>query len=294
MRYSLLALDLDGTLLSPSGAVSAANAAAVDAARAAGCRVIICTGRGLAEARVGIEGIRQQDPVVVAGGSITSDPTTGATLRRFAMDEGTIAASIDILHASGHAALVLKDRASVGYDYLVVHGKANHALDPVTQWWFASMGVQIRRVAHLHEDEHPDHTVRLGACAPSHTLHTMEAALRKALGTSANIHNFPAVVAPKEARGVAGSTMHVLEVFSSQATKWNAIAAIARDWQIPHHRIMAVGDEINDLDMITHAGLGVAMGNAVPTIKNAAKQHTLTHSEDGVAAAIRKALAGEW
>jgi hypothetical protein len=88
--------------------------------------------------------------------------------------------------------------------------------------------------------------------------------------------------------------MHVLEVFDSRATKWNAIAQLARDWSIPHDSIMAVGDEINDLDMIASAGLGVAMGNAVPAVQAVAKRHTLRHTEDGVAVAIRSALRGEW
>ena len=292
--YDMLAIDLDGTLLGGTGVVSRANQNAVQAARDAGMRVIICTGRGLAEAKVGIEGIQQREPVVVAGGSITADPTTGRTIHRATMSEALVHEGVRTLHEHGHAALVLKDRADAGYDYLVVHGKEKNPLDPVTQWWFATMGVHVRHINELHEDEHPEHTVRIGACAPSTTLDSMEASLRTRLQGRAILHNFPAVVAPESAREHAGKVMHVLEVFDSQATKWRAIERLAADYRVPHNRIMAIGDEINDLDMIQGAGLGIAMGNAIGAIKTAAKRQTRTNREDGVAHAIENVLRGEW
>jgi hydroxymethylpyrimidine pyrophosphatase-like HAD family hydrolase len=52
--------------------------------------------------------------------------------------------------------------------------------------------------------------------------------------------------------------------------------------------VMAVGDSLNDLAMIKEAGLGVAMGNAQDTVKEAAAWVTSTNNEDGVAKAIQK------
>ena len=59
-------------------------------------------------------------------------------------------------------------------------------------------------------------------------------------------------------------------------------------------RIAAVGDEINDVAMIQAAGLGVAMGNAIPAVRNLAHRHTRSNREDGVAHAINNILSGEW
>ena len=59
-------------------------------------------------------------------------------------------------------------------------------------------------------------------------------------------------------------------------------------------RIAAIGDEINDAAMIRSAGLGVAMGNAVPAVRDAARRHTLANTHDGVAYAIARILGGEW
>lgn len=57
---------------------------------------------------------------------------------------------------------------------------------------------------------------------------------------------------------------------------------------ISKEEVMAVGDSENDLEMIRYAGLGVAMGNASETVKNAADEVTFTNDEEGVAAVIDK------
>ena len=52
--------------------------------------------------------------------------------------------------------------------------------------------------------------------------------------------------------------------------------------------LLAFGDGENDLSMIRQAGLGVAMANGVPAVKEAAEYVTLSNEEAGVAAAIRR------
>lgn len=295
MNYDLLAIDLDGTLLDSHGAVSARNARAVREARAAGMRVVICTGRGLVECRSILAKIEQVEPVVVAGGSIIADPVNGRTLHRFAVDLSLVERAVRTLVARRHPALVLKDPAEAGYDYLVVHGEEKHPLDPVTKWWFESMDVRVRYAAGLAEDEHPEHTVRVGACGLSGALSEITRDLLAAAGGEALVHNFPAVVAPEHASRTAdGQSLHILELFSAHANKWSAIQHLAGKWEIPAERIAAIGDEINDVCMIEGAGLGVAMGNAIPAVREAADRRVARNDEDGVAEAVGRVLAGAW
>ena len=51
---------------------------------------------------------------------------------------------------------------------------------------------------------------------------------------------------------------------------------------------MAIGDSGNDIDMVEYAGLGVAMGNAIPEVKDVADVVTTTNEENGVAKAINR------
>lgn len=295
LRYSMLALDLDGTLLSTAGVVSAENIAAVGRARRAGLEVTICTGRGLIECRPALGSIGQTGPVVVAGGSIVACPRTSRTLHRFSIDREMVARTVGTLLAHGHPALILKDPLEAGYDYLVVTGDERHPLDPVTRWWFDTMDVKVRYAHRLDEDEHPEHTVRVGACGLSGGLGRMKRELLEEFGERVTIHAFPCVVAPHMARVAAdGQTLHILEVFDRSATKWSAITHLAAQAGVPAERIAAIGDEVNDVPMLVGAGLGVAMGNAVPAVREVADRHTLGNDEHGVAHAIDQILAGVW
>lgn len=285
-----LAIDLDGTLLSPDATVSERNRAAVARARDAGITVLVCTGRGLAESRRALDAIGQLDPVVVAGGSIVADPTTAATLHRATIHTDIVRAATDIFHSERVPALVLKDPADLDYDYLVLEGAQRHPLDATTKWWFGEHKLRVRTGAHTHDDEHPEHTVRVGMCAVGSISARAARAAEKKLGDSIVMHDFAAV----HPQDHAAEITHILELFSPSATKWGGIEWICKDRNLDPARIAAIGDEINDLTMIENAGLSVAMGNAKPAIKQAAHYHTGTNAESGVADAIDHILSGRW
>lgn len=292
--FSLLALDLDGTVFDRTGHVPADNVAAIRRARDAGFRVVICTGRGLVECIDGLVAIDQRDPVVVAGGSIIADPVSRRTIHRFNIHHELVAHAVRIVNAAGHAALVLKDPLEAGFDYLVVNPDGCE-LDPVTKWWFAKMKVNVRYAASLAHDPVPQATVRVGACGLGHVLDRARAELESTLGDNAVIHNFPAVVAPDHVKTLgSGQTLNILELFDKDATKWTAIQHLAKQWEIDAARIVAIGDEINDVSMIQGAGLGIAMGNAIPAVKSIAKHTTRRNDEAGVAHAIDQVLSGAW
>lgn len=88
------------------------------------------------------------------------------------------------------------------------------------------------------------------------------------------------------------SRTNFCEIIDVSASKWNALKALAEEWGIEPHEIMAIGDQGNDLSMIEHAGVGVAMGNAPDYVKEKANFVTRTIHEDGVAEAIEKFVLG--
>lgn len=299
-KYDLLAIDLDGTLLGHNGRVSERNVRAIQDARNAGIRVVICTGRGWAECKHALEQIGQIDPVGVAGGSIVAEPKTGTTLHRFGMEAPLVHEISGALLRHNHAALLFKDSTAAGFDYFVAQGmNRSIALDPVTAWWFETMSVAVRYGELPEHDEHIDHTMRVGACGVSRVLDIVRREIERSVGQSVSVHNFPAVVAPEHASRVAdgehaGETMNILEYFSAEAHKWSAVTHIARTLNVPTNRIVAIGDEVNDLVMIQNAALGVAMGNAVSSVRNAAHRQTAACHDDGVAHAIHHILSGAW
>jgi HAD superfamily hydrolase (TIGR01484 family) len=79
-----------------------------------------------------------------------------------------------------------------------------------------------------------------------------------------------------------------LEVLNKNATKGIAVTELANHLNITLDEVMAIGDNENDLSMLEAAGIGVAMGNAVPAAKEAADRITKTNDEHGVAYALEE------
>jgi len=293
LAYDLLAIDLDGTLLGPDAGVSEQNIRAVHRARDAGLDVIVCTGRGYIESRRILETIGHTDAVIVAGGSITACGRTGATLHRFTMHHSIVSRAVRVINECAQPAMVLKDAPAAGFDYLIVAGEGEHALDPVASWWFEEMGATVRFAKSLDADEHPEQTIRVGLCTDGRRSAPIAARLRAEMGDATLMHDFPAVLGP-HGRGEAPRRVNIVELFDARASKWAALTRLADERGIEASRIAAIGDEINDVCMIQGAGLGVAMGNAVDAVRAVADRHTGTNTEDGVASAIDRILAGEW
>jgi phosphoglycolate phosphatase (TIGR01487 family) len=87
---------------------------------------------------------------------------------------------------------------------------------------------------------------------------------------------------------ISNSTLKNIEVNPSGVNKARGLKVVCERLGIDMEHVMACGDSLNDIAMIKEAGLGVAMGNAQETVKEAANWVTATNNEDGVAVAIRK------
>ncbi|KAL1529640.1 hypothetical protein AB1Y20_000582 [Prymnesium parvum] len=79
-----------------------------------------------------------------------------------------------------------------------------------------------------------------------------------------------------------------LEILPEGSSKAEGVKALLASMRIQPQHVMAVGDGENDLELIQMVGVGVAMGNAVPALKQAADYSTTSSVEGGVANAIRQ------
>jgi hydroxymethylpyrimidine pyrophosphatase-like HAD family hydrolase len=77
-------------------------------------------------------------------------------------------------------------------------------------------------------------------------------------------------------------------VLNREASKKNALARLCADFQIAPERVLAIGDSRNDVPMLRWAGFGVAMGNALPEVKESVRYVTTSNTEEGVALAIER------
>ncbi|GAB3789952.1 Cof-type HAD-IIB family hydrolase [Virgibacillus kimchii] len=79
-----------------------------------------------------------------------------------------------------------------------------------------------------------------------------------------------------------GAPWNIIEIVKKGMNKAVGLHKIAKYFDIPQERIIAFGDEDNDLEMIDYAGVGVAMGNAIDELKSIAKHVTDTNEANGV------------
>lgn len=286
MKYRLLAIDLDGTLLDSRGRLSEANRRAVERARQAGVLVVLCTGRGLTESRHVITALGHHGPIILAGGAHVSDPTTGKTLYRAIIEPNLAAELIAHLDPGSHAVVALLDPEPWGHDYLVV---GSEHLTSNTRWWFETIGARIRAVNEpAEQDLH--HILRVGIVGPTTMMPPVQRSVEQRFGERVVVQHFTAVADTT----TRDETVDVLEVFGAGVSKWAGLTWLAGEHNIDLGQVAAIGDQINDISMVERAACGVAMANAVPAVKRVADHMTTTNDESGVAQAIDRMLAGEW
>jgi Cof subfamily protein (haloacid dehalogenase superfamily) len=280
-RYRLLAVDVDGTLLDSSSELPAANREALHRAHEAGLVICICTGRCFSETRPVIERIGLDlDVAACVFGSLLCDARTGRTLHRWPVARRMAMRLIEFLRLRGHPVLVLQDADEAGLDYYVVAGTRTAA---AYDRWLELAPTVARRV-----DEWPADAPEPLRIAIIDDPDGIEACRVEMVGEFSSTEvKVTTIFAPNYG-------LHVLECFAPHVNKWFAVSRLARDHGIAASQVVAIGDDVNDFEMVRSAGLGVAMGNARPMIRDAGRVQTSTNDEDGVARFIDRLLAGEF
>ncbi|MCA9286251.1 MAG: HAD hydrolase family protein, partial [Phycisphaerales bacterium] len=184
-----------------------------------------------------------------------------------------------------HPVLLLKDAPSERDHYIVV---GDLPLDPASEWWFKTFGVRYQRVTNVLDDPHPEDTVRVGVVATGSMLSAIAEEVRGDIGERALVQHWSAVTEEQ----ATGSATHLLEIFDRQASKWSMVRALCRREGFDERRVVAIGDGLNDVELLANAAVGIAMENASEAVCAVADAFTGHHDRDGVAQAIDRLLNG--
>ncbi len=280
MKYRLLGIDVDGTLLGPDHILPAGIAEAIRAARAEGLKVCLATGRAYGET---IDIWRQLElsapfePIILIGGALVSEPDTGRTLYQKTIPRDLANEFADALGEAGYAAMVIFDPWRSGWDYLLCETGDVH---DAQRRWLGKMRVTVRRVARLAEATDIPSPLRINVVADPPEARVLLEAMQQRFDGRLNLH---AIVAPNY-------DVMIVEGFAAEADKFNALRYVAQAYRIGLGQVIAVGDDVNDLPMVRGAGLGVAMPNAVDTLCQVADVVV----EDTLAGFIYDLLAGRY
>jgi Cof subfamily protein (haloacid dehalogenase superfamily) len=273
MHYRLLALDVDGTLLDPSGALRPAVRDAVIAVQQRGLRVVLCTGRRFRTARPLAQALQLDAPLVVHNGAVVKDLASGQTLQQSYMPTDMY-----------HQALTLLRRLSTPMVYIdAFHENVDiltESIERAHPFQRAYLTDQLAHCRIVDDIASPlSHgVILLSIMADGTSLQALRLVVEQAMGARGRVH----LLMNKNYQG------YILEILQTGVSKWQAVQHLAAQQDIAPEEIIAVGDDHNDLDMIRYAGLGIAMGNAVPEVQAAADVITGSNAEDGLVQALER------
>jgi Cof subfamily protein (haloacid dehalogenase superfamily) len=275
MTIRLVALDLDGTLLDPRGDLRDDVRQAV-AALQQRVRVVVCTGRRFRTALPVIDRLGLTGAVVVHNGAVVKEISDGKTLQHAYVPQTLYTAVLTLMRLHGPP-LVYVDSYHEGIDMLTEGIARAHAFQ---REYLVDHGEHAREVGDLAASRHSE-VIMLSTMADEDSLGRLQRRAQRELGAAVRMHR----LINKNYQG------QILEFLSPASGKWTALARLAASAGIPASEIAAVGDDTNDVEMIAGAGLGIAMGNAVPEALAVARKVVRSNAEAGVVEAIETVLA---
>ena len=277
MPYRLLAVDLDGTLMDPDGLLTDAARQAVKAAQAAGLEVVLCTGRRFRTTLPVLRTLELEGRVVVNNGAVVKEIASGRTLHRDFLPAEIFPDVVALAREQGPP-LVYVDSYPDEIDILTEpHGK----ISPYQADYIERQAAHRCFVDDLAAARRDD-VILVSQMADLEVLHPLEERARRVLGARVKTH----LLHNKSYDG------YILELLSPSSDKWAALARVAADAGIAPAEIAAIGDDVNDIDLVRCAGLGIAMANGAKETLAAADVVVRSNAEEGVVEAIERVLAG--
>src|SRR5215471_3369134 len=271
MAVRLIALDIDGTLLDSHWQVSEVNRRTIAEAAKRGIEVALVTGRRYDFALPVAKQLDAPLTMIVSNGALIRCKE-GRTHVRHLLPRNTAEQVLHLTKTWSEGAAVIFDRPAENQLML-------ERLDPDDSLRYAyySRNLQFIGLANPLESCLTEDPIQVMLSGKVAAMRDAEKALRSASFAD----EFALAVTSYESRDFA-----MIDVLNPICSKGHSLAEWAALCGYSREEIMAIGDNHNDLEMLTFAGVPVVMGNGVPELKKFGWHETGTNDENGVARAI--------
>jgi Cof subfamily protein (haloacid dehalogenase superfamily) len=265
----LLAMDVDGTILTNDYVILPEIRDAVQAARRQGVIAVLATARAKAAVFHILDDLGGVDAAICLGGSLTVHQTEGGWTNLEYAQEAIIPSRLvnEIVSAARQAGISL----SVYTDDNVY---ADH-IDEVLAHQSHKTGLQFIETNLLALDQP---VLKILAIGNQETMPAVER-IRLSVGSSLSC---------------LYSHWNFLEISTQAVSKGAALERYRRFRGIDHRHVVAIGDSQNDVAMFAVAGISIAMGNATDAVKQTALWTTGTNENAGLAQALRRCASTLW
>jgi len=278
----LIAIDLDGTLLSEDGTISPTNAEAIHDVQKQGDIITICSGRSLHDTQAILRNAGIDCPVITGNGAIAFHGKE--IIRKLIIPDDVILELIPILESKGFYYELYTNQGI----HLLARGKEQldeeirllSEQDPKfpIEWASKERDIQFQQFGLQYINDYKDiHIPELDV----YKIFVLSFDREKLLDLENTLKN-------RQDISLTSSGSTKLEIAHAEVSKGNTLTYMANYLNIPLQDTVAIGDNLNDISMFKVAGISIAMGNAVEEAKKLSTYTTKRFNEDGVAYALRK------
>ncbi|MEK3881662.1 Cof-type HAD-IIB family hydrolase [Paenibacillus sp. PL2-23] len=259
LKYELIALDVDGTLLTDEHKLPAEVKEAVREAAEAGARIVLCTGRGPMGALPVLDELGLGGVLIAHNGAVTVRSETKEVLFQYDIDKDKLGEFIAYCREQG-----------VHYDVNTAFDMLIERVTDEAKAMYAHHKV-VPLEANFDEGL-PDGLVKFTLFGSKEQMDFVQSHWEKR----------PALLQ------LIRSGDLFIDVQHPDASKGTALKQLAAELGVERERILAIGNYYNDISMLEFAGLGIAMSNSPDAVKRAADILAGSNNEGGVAEALRE------
>ena len=286
--YKLVAIDLDGTMLDSFGQVTENTKKVIQKTIEKGTDVIIASGRPIDSIKTIAKEIGSNKYFIAGNGALIYDIQKDEILYEKYMNKQKVLEIIKICEENSIAYNVYTDKTilatSLKYNVLYYH-KENLKKQEDKRTHINIVENMYEYIKKMKEERF----LKITICDDSKTV--FQSIIRK-LEKIKDIEILD--VSHMSRKLIQQGTEEVpieyyyTEISSKDVDKWFAIEFLMQKLNLKKEEIVAIGDNINDKKMIEQAGLGIAMGQSMPQLKEIADYVTDANCEEGVAKALSK------
>lgn len=273
-EYKLIAFDMDGTLLNSKKVIDESSLEAIERAFDAGKEVVLSTGRGIAELRGFFEQIPRLRYAICVSGALVYDAHEKRAIYSNALQVDQVREILDASLKQDILVQMLTSRASVIQADKIEHTE-NYGMGVYKPMWKKVATTPEDIVAYYNADPIPVEKINLYHRNTDERIVTHE--------------DLKAREKTKDLEFVY-SEQTSLECSAPGVTKGLSLERLCKHLGLTLAETIGVGDANNDLEMLKFAGLAVAMGNALPAVKEICDVVVADNDHGGCAEAIDKYL----
>lgn len=274
MRYKMICIDMDGTLLGKGREISEENKRIIKEAYDEGAKIVVTTGRIYNNAAYFSNILGVESPVIAANGAIIREKHDDHIIYQNTILKEECKELVKLLYKNKiHFHFYTIDSIYCSSNFVELGTK----LFMTKQIGYESLKINYYIAKNIDEWEE--------------IFNNNSDKITKCIAFSLNkdkIKNFKKELDSIDEVVYFGAGAHSIEINHRGVSKGNAVKELAKYYGFNKDEIMCIGDNENDLSMIQYAGLGIAMGNAIEAVKKAADYITDTNKRHGVAKAIKK------